>query len=173
MQTRAQTTQPAYASRGRKSLQHDPICTIPERPCRPTRASSPLASQTLAPRSSHGRPTVIHRHGRCVEKAPRHSPRRQQRMPARRPSAHSTCIRLGIPTPVQHKALLGYLQATSQGTDCGRLLLMLLLRTPTEPTLSYHILCPSRAITHTPGGHTTARHTFPRPLLLHLAIAAD
>lgn len=49
---------------------------------------------------------------------------------------------------MQHKGLLGYLQATSQGTDCGRLLLIPLLRTPTEPTLSYHILCPSRAITH-------------------------
>lgn len=62
---------------------------------------------------------------------------------------------------MQHRGPLGYLQATSQGTDCGRLLLIPLLRTPTEPTLSYHILCSSRAITHTPGGRTTARHTFP------------
>lgn len=68
-----------------------------------------------------------------------------------------------LPTPVRHKGLLGYLQATSQGTDRGPLLLIPLLRTPTEPTWSYHILCPSRAITHTPGGRTTARHTFPGP----------
>lgn len=97
-----------------------------------------------------GRPTVVHRHGRYAHTAPLQSPC-QQRMPTRRPSAHSTCIRLGIvwlPTPVQHKALLGYLQATSQGTDCGRMLLIPLLRTPTEPTLSYHILCPSRVINH-------------------------
>lgn len=139
-----------------KGLQHDPICTDLERPCRQTRAGVPSAiSNLFAPRSSHGRPTVVPRSAigvdNCADIAPLPSPRQQNVCRARRPSAHSTCIRLGIvplSTPVQHKALLGYLQATSQGTDRGHLLLIPLLRTPTEPTMSYHILCPSRVIHH-------------------------
>lgn len=45
-----------------KGLQHDPICTDLERPCRQTRAGVPSAiSNLFAPRSSHGRPTVVPR----------------------------------------------------------------------------------------------------------------
>lgn len=52
------------ASRGRNSLQHDPICTIPESPCRPTRTGSPLAPQALAFRC---RPTVVRQNRRRAD----------------------------------------------------------------------------------------------------------
>lgn len=93
-------SQQTCASRGRKGLQHDPICTIPERPCRPTRPGSPLPSQTLAPRSSHGLPTVVPRSSTGMDdvRKPHTTAIAAVSNACRRGARqHSwTCIRLGI-----------------------------------------------------------------------------
>lgn len=145
---------------------HNPGTPLPPNPARLASAISNSCT-SVVPRSTHGCPTVVHRHGRCAETTHHGNRSRQQRMPARRPSAQLDVYQIGdclcFPRLCNTKDCSGTCKPPRRGTECGPLLLIPLLRTPTEPTLSYHILCPSRAITHTPGGRTTARHTFPGP----------
>lgn len=141
-------------------------------PPNPGRLASAISNSctSVVPRSTHGCPTVVHRHGRCAETTHHGNRTRQQRMPARRPSAHFDVYQirdcLCFPRLCNTKDCSGTCKPPRRGTHGGPLLLIPLLRTPTETTLSYHILCPSRAITHTPGGRTTARHTFPGLFLI-------
>lgn len=78
VQTTGQTAQPASISSTRGGKPCNTIRFVQSRnaPAAQPGQAGPLASQTLTPRpSSHARPTLVHRHGRCAETVLRQSPR--------------------------------------------------------------------------------------------------
>lgn len=131
---------PARASWGRDSLRRDPIARCPTPPAAHLDTGSPRPCQRLAPRVLPSIKLGL-RAGRLLH----HGQRLRQH--ARRPSAHPTCIRLGssivasnacaahrtVRVPASHLAGLA-------GGGAGCLSFIPLPRTPTKPTLSYHIL---------------------------------
>lgn len=141
---------------------HNPGTPLPPNPGRLASAISNSCT-SVVPRSSHGRPSAWtmcgnHTHG---NRSP--SAAHAGEAPVSTLDVYQIRNRLCFPRLCNTKDCSGTCKPPRRGLTVALLLLISLLRTPTEPTLSYHILCPSRAITHTPGGRTTARHTFPGP----------
>lgn len=141
---------PAYASRARKGpgTRYDL-----HKPCRQTCAGLPsallcnlpsqtslqLGHPTSVPRSSIGMDHLVQILHHCCYPV-------SKPMPATHPSAHSTCIRLGICLSFNacatHSIASGTCKSPRRETDRGHLLLISLLRTPTE---SLHCLTTSCA----------------------------